>query len=128
MTAAEHRSLRGSGLRVRSGSATHVGRVRDHNEDAFVARDMVFAVADGMGGHAAGEVASRIAVEALTHARRAAADQRPEDVAEVLREANRRILRSQEDRPEQRGMGTTVSGLTVVDADGREQLGRLQHR
>ena len=120
MTAAEHRSLRGSGLRVRSGSATHVGRVRDHNEDAFVARDLVFAVADGMGGHAAGEVASRIAVEALgTLAEQP--PQRPEDVAEVLREANRRILRSQEDSPEQRGMGTTASGLTVVDTDGREQ-------
>ena len=45
---------------------------------------------------------------------------RTEDVADVLREANDGILRSQERYPEQRGMGTTVAGLTVVDAGGRE--------
>ncbi len=113
------RVLRGSGLRVRSGSATSVGRVRDHNEDALLDEGLVFAVADGMGGHAAGEVASRIAVEALAHQ----VDHPPasaDDVAAVLRGANDGILRSQEDDPEQRGMGTTVAGLTVVDAGGRE--------
>ena len=80
---------------------------------------MVFAVADGMGGHAAGEVASRIVVDALD----ALVEQppsSPDDVADLLRDANRRILDSQADSPEQRGMGTTVAGLTVVDAGGRE--------
>ncbi len=119
MAATEHRVLHGTALRVRSGSATDVGRVRDHNEDSLIADGMVFAVADGMGGHAAGEVASRIAVEALAtlveHP-----PTRTEDVADVLREANDGILRSQERDPEQRGMGTTVAGLTVVDAGGRE--------
>lgn len=115
----EHRHVDGTRLRVRSGAATHVGRVRDHNEDSLLAEGMVFAVADGMGGHAAGEVASRIAVEALRglHDRPA---ERPEDVAEVLREANRRILESQARTPEQRGMGTTVAGLTVVSDGGRD--------
>ena len=119
MSATEHRVLHGTALRVRSGAATHVGRVRDHNEDAVLARGMVFAVADGMGGHAAGEVASRIVVDALD----ALVEQpptSPDDVADLLRDANRRILDSQADRPEQRGMGTTVAGLTVVDAGGRE--------
>jgi PPM family protein phosphatase len=119
VSATEHRVLHGTALRVRSGSATDVGRVRDHNEDSLIARGMVFAVADGMGGHAAGEVASRIAVEALS----TLVDHPPtrtEDVADVLREANDGILRSQERDPEQRGMGTTVAGLTVVDAGGRE--------
>jgi PPM family protein phosphatase len=119
VSAVEHRVLHGSTLRVRSGSATHVGRVRDHNEDSLIAQGMVFAVADGMGGHAAGEVASHLAIEALAHL----AEQPPaqtEDVVRVLREANRRILESQAQSPEQRGMGTTVAGLTVVDAGGRE--------
>ena len=119
MSAVEHRVLHGTALRVRSGAATHVGRVRDHNEDAVLARGMVFAVADGMGGHAAGEVASRIVVEALD----ALVEQppsSPDDVADLLRDANRRILDSQADNPEQRGMGTTVAGLTVVDTGGRE--------
>ena len=119
MSAAQPRVLHGTTLRVRWGSATHVGRVRDHNEDSLIADGMVFAVADGMGGHAAGEVASRIAVEALA----TLVDHPPastEAVAEVLREANRGILQSQVDSPDQRGMGTTVAGLTVVDAGGRE--------
>ena len=84
MSAVEHRVLHGSTLRVRSGSATHVGRVRDHNEDSLIARGMVFAVADGMGAHAAGEVASHLAIEALAHL----AEQPPaqtEDVVRVLR-------------------------------------------
>lgn len=119
MTPAEHRVLAGTSLQVRWGSATHVGRVRDHNEDAVLARGLVFAVADGMGGHAAGEVASRIVVDALD----ALVEQPPENadaVTEVLRDANDRILRSQVDRPEQRGMGTTVAGLTLVDVGGLE--------
>ena len=119
MSATEHRVLPGTALRVRSGSATSIGRVRDHNEDALLADGMVFAVADGMGGHAAGEVASRIAVEALAHL----VDHPPSreaDVTDALQEANDGILRSQESDPEQHGMGTTVTGLTVLDEGGRE--------
>ena len=53
------------GLTVRAGAATDVGRVRQHNEDSLLADRTVFVVADGMGGHAAGEVASRIAAETV---------------------------------------------------------------
>lgn len=119
MSAVEHRLLGGTTLRVRSGSSTHVGRVREHNEDGLIADGMVFAVADGMGGHAAGEVASRIAVEALADLIRHPASS-PADVTAALHEANRRILESQARVPEQRGMGTTVAGLTVVETGGRE--------
>ena len=118
MRAARGPVLRGRGLRVRSGAATHVGRVREQNEDCLLADGIVFAVADGMGGHAAGEVASRLAVEAL-----ATLNERPpttpEDVTQVLAEANRRIVESQAERSGQRGMGTTVAGLTVIEVDGR---------
>jgi PPM family protein phosphatase len=119
VSASEHREPVGNGLRVRSGAATDVGRVRDHNEDSLVARGLVFAVADGMGGHAAGEVASSLAVDALA----TLVDHppaRPEDVVAVLHEANRRILQSQAAAPEQRGMGTTVAGLSVLRAGGGE--------
>ena len=48
-----------------SGAATDVGQVRAHNEDTFVVAGTVFVVADGMGGHNGGEIASRIAVDRL---------------------------------------------------------------
>lgn len=105
---------------LRAGSATAVGRVREHNEDSLLATADVFAVADGMGGHAAGEVASRIAVESLAglterHPRRL------DDVVAAVAVANRRILESVAQHPEQAGMGTTATGLTVVHEDGAEQ-------
>ncbi|GAA4409062.1 protein phosphatase 2C domain-containing protein [Fodinibacter luteus] len=120
MSGSAPRELRGTGLVVRAGAATHVGRVRDHNEDALLASGRVFAVCDGMGGHAAGEVASRLAVEAL-----ATLDEHPpagaDDVTRALGQANEHILRSEAAHPEQRGMGTTATGLVVVDAGDHEQ-------
>ena len=98
---------------VRTGHASDVGRVRDHNEDALLVTDRVWAVADGLGGHAAGEVASRLAVDVLGRlAEREVAG--PDDVAAAVAEANDRILAAQEDHPEQRGMGTTVTGLALA--------------
>ena len=52
---------------VRSASVTDTGRRRRHNEDAFVNDPPLFAVADGMGGAQAGEVASRAAIDAIEH-------------------------------------------------------------
>jgi protein phosphatase len=119
VSTAQSRVLDGTALEVRWGSATDIGRVRDHNEDSLVADGVVFAVADGMGGHAAGEVASRIAVEALADLARHPASG-PDDLTAALHEANRRILESQSRATEQRGMGTTVTGLTLVRAGGSE--------
>lgn len=118
MTAAHHGRLSGSELRVVSGSATHVGLVREHNEDHLIADGTVFAVADGLGGHAAGEVASTIVIEALAelHERDV---QRAEDVGVALAAANQRLLAAQGEHPEQRGMGSTVSGLAAVEAEGQ---------
>lgn len=94
-------------------AATHVGRVRDHNEDAVHVGTTVFAVADGMGGHAAGEVASGIAVAAIAEI----ADLPDLTVARIVDTvtlANRRILASAARHPEQTGMGTTIAGLALV--------------
>lgn len=108
-----------AGMVLRAGAATDVGRVRKHNEDSVLAERSVFVVADGMGGHAAGEVASRIVVE--TMAGLAALERvRSEDVVAALAEANTRILQSVARHPEQTGMGTTATGLAVVTAGGSD--------
>ena len=107
------------GLVLHVGAATDTGRVRDHNEDSALAEGGIFVVADGMGGHAAGEVASGIAVEAMrelvTHRELTA-----EDVSRQLVVANQRILDAVEGNPEQRGMGTTATGLALVSAGGSD--------
>ncbi len=114
---------------------TDVGPVREHNEDAWMIdlESGVFVVADGMGGHAAGEVASALATETVheilvgapdPEETRLVRDHGLEDSADVLRErlryamnqASIRIRRESETRPETRGMGTTLVVL-VVDGD-----------
>ena len=102
------------------GVATDVGRVRQHNEDCARASGTIFVVADGMGGHAAGEVASGIAADAVVELVEHPSLQ-PQDIVEQLGEANRRILESAARHPEQAGMGTTVAGLALASVDGSEQ-------
>lgn len=99
--------------RVRSGSATDVGRVRDHNEDSLLDASGAWFVADGLGGHAAGEVASRIAVDVLGELAEHPAV-RPEEVADLVRRANDGILAAQQENRDRAGMGTTLTGLTLV--------------
>lgn len=112
-------ALMGSGMVLRAGAATDVGRVRQHNEDNLLAGGSLFVVADGMGGHAAGEVASGIVVETL--AGLVGRDRlRPEDIVAALGESNARILQSVARHPEQTGMGTTATGLAVVTAGGSD--------
>jgi PPM family protein phosphatase len=100
-------------MHVTVGSATDVGRVRSGNEDAFLADLPVLAVADGMGGHAAGEVASALTVAALSDLV-GRDDLSVEDVVRQLGRANERILDSARDHPEQEGMGTTVAGVALL--------------
>ncbi len=100
---------------LRSASSSDVGLVRTTNEDLAVESPNLFAVADGMGGHAGGEVAARLAVNCL----RAAFRRRPTDVGltEAVAEANDAVFQESLDNPELRGMGTTLTALAVVDDD-----------
>jgi protein phosphatase len=105
------------GLRiVEKAAVTDVGRQRQSNEDAFFERSPLFAVADGMGGARAGEVASRMAVEELA----GMDDSGPraeESLREVARSANRRIYEMAQSDSEHAGMGTTFTAVLVA---GRE--------
>lgn len=106
-------------ITISAGAVTHPGLVRSTNEDSLLVTDRLVAVADGLGGHAAGEIASRLAVDRLRELA-----ERPEptsdDVVAAIADANRRILRAADERPERAGMGTTLCGIGVVRAGGSE--------
>jgi PPM family protein phosphatase len=106
-------------ITVRWGSATHAGRVRPTNEDRRHADPPAFVVADGMGGHAAGEVASQLAVDEF---RRLAAPLRTGDVRAALARANTAILDAANRSEAYRGMGTTLVALVLVSDSGRDRL------
>jgi PPM family protein phosphatase len=93
------------------------GGVRELNEDAVLADMSVFVVADGMGGHAAGEVASALALQQMA-VLRGQGDVRPEEILAAIEAANRSILDWSAARPETRGMGTTLSGMCLGAVGG----------
>lgn len=94
---------------------TDRGRLRPKNEDAFLARPDVglFVVADGMGGHAAGEVASALAVETMERLTDRAPDAAA--LADAVRDANAAILGRTRENHELEGMGTTCTALLLRD-------------
>ncbi|HEV2638067.1 MAG TPA: protein phosphatase 2C domain-containing protein [Actinocrinis sp.] len=106
-------------ISIRAGAATDSGRVRDHNEDSVFAGTGLYAVADGIGGHAAGEVASAMAVARLERLG-GLDDLNPESVRSCLALANREILDSALRHPEQAGMGTTVAGMALARFAGTD--------
>jgi protein phosphatase len=102
--------------------ATDVGRLRAVNEDSILTAEPVFAVADGMGGHAAGEVASQVALASMRDQLAPGADHTIEDLVEAVQGANRAIYQRALDDPNLRGMGTTLTGVAVVKRDGADRL------
>jgi len=109
-------------MRLRTGSATLVGQVRAANEDALLVADELAVVADGMGGHRAGEVASADTVDVL---RAAQGSRSVEDLVASVHRANRRVNERAAEDEELRGMGTTVCVVGLVRYDDEEQLAIL---
>ena len=100
-------------MRIVTGVASDVGRVRASQQDAWVVGRGLAAVADGMGGHAAGEVASRHAVDAL----RDFVDEEQPDAGAVVAavgHAHAAILEDGRRHPDRRGMGTTLTAVARV--------------
>ena len=104
---------------LRAGGATDVGLVRAHNEDNYLADERLFAVADGVGGHKAGEVASQTAVDTLQREFR---EPTTDGLIDAVKTANRTVWNLAEANPEQRGMGTTLTAVALVDENGEERL------
>jgi len=98
----------------RVAAVTDPGRTRRHNEDAYVIEPPLFAIADGMGGAQAGEVASRLATAALREggANNGGGEQR---IADLIQEANRRVYDRSSTDPNTSGMGTTITVALVED-------------
>jgi protein phosphatase len=108
-------------VRLVVGAATDVGRVREGNEDAYLVDDAMglVAVADGMGGHRGGEVASATALEAL---RAAISAGRP--LREAVEDANRAVFDKAQTDESLRGMGTTITAATLA-AGGTLLIGHV---
>lgn len=111
-------------MKVRVGARSDIGRARERNEDAYLLKEPLFAVADGMGGHRGGDVASSLALEILEAGDTAeAAPESTEGegpasrplVATISR-ANHALLERAESDRELRGMGTTLTAVVTDDA------------
>ncbi len=101
-------------MRLAVGASTDVGRVREANEDSYVADAPMFAVADGMGGHIAGDVASATAIEVVQRNREQLSASDPDSLVRILQDANRAIYDKAAGEPTLHGMGTTCT-LVIVD-------------
>ena len=111
-------------MKITAHGDSHIGRIRQANEDYFLHEKIrdeehLFVVADGMGGHQAGDVASRLGTQSFASSyKRLRKQGKPimEAMNQSLRKANTAILRKAQLDPRKKGMGTTFSGA-VVDGD-----------
>ena len=102
------------------GASTHVGKVRKNNQDAFGFNDYLFVVADGMGGHLGGEVASDLAVTTLTQTfelsgkiRKKKVKRNQSGLLHAVERANNRIIEKALDNTSLKGMGTTLCAVMI---------------
>ncbi|HEX6595937.1 MAG TPA: Stp1/IreP family PP2C-type Ser/Thr phosphatase [Acidimicrobiales bacterium] len=107
-------------MTVLSGAAaTDVGRVRQINEDRYLVGEGLYAVADGVGGHQAGEVAAQASVEALASN---FTERTTEGLVAAVQEASRAVWRLAQENTERRGMGTTLTVLALVEQEGEDVM------
>lgn len=113
-------------MKARVHGLTDVGRRRENNQDQLLVDEQrdVYAIADGMGGHAAGEVASSIAIQALAETiKNNSEEEANQFLVDAFQEGNRRICESVLARGEWRGMGTTI--VALVRREDRVIIGHV---
>ena len=103
-------------VKTQSYAASNIGRVRKSNQDSGYAGYNFFFVADGMGGHAGGDIASAIIAQSVARADREYedTDQASSQVVEALLEANQKLADTVSEHAELKGMGTTFSGIVFT--------------
>lgn len=100
---------------IRHGSATDIGLVRDIQQDAYLVRPPLFAVADGMGGHSAGDVASKLALQVMSEEEL----EDEESLRVAVRRANDAIFAKAASDPSLSGMGTTITAMLARPGSAR---------
>ncbi len=106
---------------LRAGAATDIGRVRQSQQDSILVDGdkVLFGVADGMGGHRGGEVASQVAVETV----QATFDQaRLDALVQAVEAANDAVVRRADGDPDLRGMGTTLCAMALVHEEDEDRI------
>ncbi len=106
-------------MRIECGACNDQGKIRTSNEDQYLAnaQKKIFLVADGMGGHAAGEVASQMAASTIEESlSKSELSTDPEAILQqAVQDANIRVYNAQRNHPEYRGMGSTLTILTFLE-------------
>ncbi|MDE0702031.1 MAG: Stp1/IreP family PP2C-type Ser/Thr phosphatase [Acidimicrobiaceae bacterium] len=101
------------------GALTDTGRIRDVNQDGVFSAEDVFVVADGMGGHRGGEVASAIVVEEMAKINAVSST---DELIEMVQQANLEVLERAREDPSLYGMGTTMVALVAMTEADTERL------
>ena len=110
-------------MKVNVGVRTDVGRLREVNEDAYLVEEPLFVIADGMGGHVAGDVASSTAIEAISAHLDEITPTDPQTLAQLVRYANSAVWSKAQSDASLSGMGTTCT-LIYVD-EGRAHVAHV---